>query len=157
MRRELQDKLFADFPLIFPPEMRKDMQVSCMFWGVACGDGWYSLIRECCEHLQTRINHDPNLWPQVVAAQIKEKFGTLCFYIESRRAPSSEDWPLFAQTEIINSYERMSGCTCERCGTTSVDAGVTTRSGGVASPGWIRTLCENCRNTRYPREEDCES
>jgi hypothetical protein len=46
--------------------------------GDACGDGWFDLIDTLCERLQFWT--DRNKAPQVVAHQVKEKFGTLCFY-----------------------------------------------------------------------------
>ena len=65
----------------------------------------------------------PELIDQVVAIQVKEKFGTLRFYY------SGGD-------DVINGLERMaesmSAVTCEECGNPG------TRTTG----GWIRTLCE---------------
>jgi hypothetical protein len=65
----------------------------------------------------------PEACPQVVAMQVKEKFGTLRFYY------SGGD-------DIVSGIERMadsmSAVMCETCGAPGV-----TRSGG-----WIQTLCE---------------
>lgn len=157
MRNDLVEKIYADFPLIFPPDRRGSPRTSCMFWGLDCGDGWYSIIHECCAHLQFRTDQDPGAWPQIVAAQIKEKFGTLRFYIEGYEVPEGADEKREVEIRatvrtIVSAYESMSGFTCERCGTTAADAGVSTKAGGIASPGWVRTLCEDCRSKPYPRE-----
>lgn len=57
MRKELQDKLFNDYPKIFK---QKDlsMQGTCMCWGIECGDGWYWLIDNLCSQLQWDIDHN---------------------------------------------------------------------------------------------------
>jgi hypothetical protein len=51
MNKELQDKLYADFPEIFQ-EHTLDMSETCMCWGLECGDGWEPIIREMCDMLQ---------------------------------------------------------------------------------------------------------
>jgi hypothetical protein len=65
----------------------------------------------------------PELLDQVVAIQVKEKFGTLRFYYNGG-------------DDFIDGLERMaesmSAVTCEECGNPG------TRTTG----GWIRTLCE---------------
>lgn len=65
---------------------------------------------------------------QVVAVQVKEKFGGLRFYVDGA---SSEIYAM------ISFAENMSYHICEQCGTTT---NVTT--GGK---GWISTLCDSCR------------
>jgi hypothetical protein len=65
--------------------------------------------------------------PQVVADQVKEKFGTLRFYYHGG-------------DETIGGYIRMaehlSTNICETCGKFSTEVGHTT--------GWIITMCQNC-------------
>ncbi|MGA8223776.1 MAG: hypothetical protein WB780_19160 [Candidatus Acidiferrales bacterium] len=61
--------------------------------------------------------------------QVKEKFGTLRFYCGG--------------TEAIDKYihlaERLSAITCESCG----------KTGKANDSGWIRTLCDSCRNDAH--------
>ena len=99
-------------------------QESCMAWGIECGDGWYWLINELCKMLQWDI--DNNEQPQIVAAQVKEKFGGLRFYINSGTDK---------QYAMINFAESMSYGICEICGTTE-NVGQT--------EGWISSLCKKC-------------
>lgn len=62
--------------------------------------------------------------PQVVAAQVKEKFGTLRFYYDG-----GDDFVYGA----VAVAETMSGMLCEDCG-----------APGVLRPGrWVRTLCNH--------------
>ncbi len=60
---------------------------------------------------------------QVVAAQVKEKFGGLRFYIDG-----GDDWVYGA----ISMAEAMSYRTCEVCG----------GPGKTRGTGWIRTTCD---------------
>lgn len=69
---------------------------------------------------------------QVVASQVKEKFGGLRFYV------NSADDAVYA---LINMAESMSVRTCEVCGS----------PGKQNSGGWIKTLCETHRNERENR------
>jgi hypothetical protein len=61
--------------------------------------------------------------PQVVATQIKEKFGTLRFYYNG-----GDDMV----DGVVRMAEAMSAVTCETCG----------NEGKTRSGGWIRTLCD---------------
>jgi hypothetical protein len=65
----------------------------------------------------------PEIVQQVVAVQVKEKFGTLRFYYSGGNEYVSG---------LVAMAESMSGVTCERCGT----------PGRLQGRGWIRTLCE---------------
>ncbi len=65
--------------------------------------------------------------------QVKEKLGTLRFYCPG--TPAIDKYICLA--------ERLSAVTCEDCG----------KPGHANESGWISTLCEECRNTRfYPHE-----
>ena len=65
----------------------------------------------------------PEIVQQVVAVQVKEKFGTLRFYYSGGNEYVSG---------LVAMAESMSGVTCERCGT----------PGRLQGRGWIKTLCE---------------
>lgn len=60
---------------------------------------------------------------QVVASQVKEKFGTLRFYYEGGDEYISG---------LVSMAESMSANTCEKCG----------KPGTQTNGGWITTLCE---------------
>jgi hypothetical protein len=66
----------------------------------------------------------PDLINQVVAVQIKEKFGTLRFYYNGGDKNISG---------MVRMAESMSAVTCEECGS----------PGKQRSGGWIRTLCDH--------------
>jgi len=75
---------------------------------------------------QNYIYIDRGDYPQIVASQVKEKFGGLRFYVES----ASEK-----QHAVISFVESLSYNVCEKCGSMK-DIGQT--------EGWISTLCKNC-------------
>jgi len=128
MKQELQDKLVKKYPKIFKM-VGSTPQQSCMAFGLCVGDGWYWLIDQLCHVLQH--NTDQNNQSQVVAAQVKEKFGGLRFYINS----GSDE-----QFAAISLAEAMSYSICEECGTT--------KDVSQSKTGWITTLCSSCREKR---------
>ena len=80
-------------------------------------------IREALEDPEPQLKPVPEACPQVVATQIKEKFGTLRFYYNGGDS-------------VVDGIERMadsmSAVTCEDCGA----------PGKPRSGGWIQTLCD---------------
>jgi hypothetical protein len=99
-------------------------------WGrwISCNAGWYPLI--------TRLDADLcALDPDYRIHQIKEKYGTLRYYAESR----IEDAAARARfLGLISEAERQSAAICERCG----EPGELCAMGGQ-SP-WYKTLCPPC-------------
>lgn len=105
MKAELDALLCERYPLIFA-ERNLPMTNTCMCWGFACGDGWFDLIDALCERLQFWT--DRNHAPQVVARQVKEKWGALCFY--PRGSASQKQWGMIWMAEA------MSARICDQCG-----------------------------------------
>lgn len=123
MKKELQDKLFAKFPKLF---REKDLPKtkSCMFWGISCGDGWYTLIDALCVEL-TEYGKKEGL--DIVANQVKEKLAGLRFDVSGADGGANN---------IIGTYERMSYHVCELC---------SGEEGGKKSDGsWLHTMCNSC-------------
>ena len=134
MKAELQKQLYEKYPKIFV-DRDKDMTQSCMFWGIETGDGWYTLIDTVCWTIQSYIDNNSSETrpiPQVVAEQVKEKFGTLRFYARGGNdMTGGMTW--FA--------ESMSSTICEQCG----------KPGKTNNGGWLVTLCAEHR-----KEDDYE-
>ena len=133
MKEELDKKLCEKYPKIFK-NRRGSMQETCMYWGFSHGDGWYDIVDSLCASIQNHINskryqfremsqEDFDEEHQVVAAQVKEKFGGLRFYVDG-----GDDWVYGA----ITMAESISYRTCEVCGAPGVTRGT----------GWIRTTCD---------------
>ena len=126
MKRELDEKLCAKYPKIFV-NRDKDMMESARYWGFEHGDGWYWLIDQLCGCIQGLIDNNPHLnIQQVVATQVKEKFGGLRFYIDG----GNDDIQ-----GMVSLAEHMSYAICEMCGSTE-NVGTTA--------GWITTVCKAC-------------
>jgi len=117
MRRELDEKLCAKYPTLFR-DMHGDMRTTAMCWGFECDDGWYNLLDECCDKLS-------RLQPPHVAVQVKEKYGTLRFYLQGY----SDEADI-----ILREAEDKSAVTCEVCG----------NPGKLYGRGWLKTLCAPC-------------
>ena len=71
---------------------------SCMAFGFECGDGWFDIIWDLSAKLEPL---------GVIASQVKEKYGTLRFYVYNA---TDEAW------DLIDAAEELSGHTCEVCG-----------------------------------------
>lgn len=129
MREDLDKKLVEKYPKIFA-DRYEDMKVTAMCWGFDCDDGWCWLIDNLCSSIQSYIDNNPHLnIPQVVATQVKEKFGGLRFYVNG-----GDD----VIDGMIHLAESMSYNICENCGSVH---GVSQTQGG-----WIKTLCSTCMN-----------
>lgn len=135
MRKELAEALLLDFPNVFKPHP----QSLVTMFGFECGDGWEPIIREAAAALEVEIakhkaspefDHD-NEWAQDVgsASQIKEKFATLRFYLNTGTD---------AMWKIVNDAELKSEDTCESCG----------EPGKVRGRSWFYNACDTCEEKR---------
>ena len=145
MKLELQAELFRRYPKFFrKPGMRlifpntseahlHDATAPIDERGIECGDGWFDIVdrlsRDCELEIET-LHHQgvaKECWPRI--AQIKEKLGTLRFYVHG---PLSDG--LRQQISHEHSDEGESTRTCERCG-----AARKARDGSL-----LNTYCDNC-------------
>ena len=130
MSPELDKQLVQNYPLIFA-DRYKPVTETAMCWGFECGDGWYNILDTLCHQIQHHIDFnkrrkevgvDLEDIPQVVAEQVKEKFGSLRFYY-------------YGGDEHINGLvsmaEAMSNCTCMTCG----------KPGTMIKEGWWHVAC----------------
>lgn len=127
MNDELEKKLVEKYPKLYA-QYGGDMRQTCMAWGMSCGDGWFKIIEELSEKLSK--------FEGVEAAQVKEKFGGLRFYVDGTTQENYKE-----VHKIISEYEALSYKTCENCG----------EVGEVRKGGWVRTLCDKCENERVTR------
>lgn len=72
MDKDLQKKLRQRFPVLYRDLGKPD---TSMAFGINCGNGWFDLLWRLSEDLE-------NLDPGLVASQVKEKFGSLRFYLK---------------------------------------------------------------------------
>jgi len=67
MKKELDDKLVEKYPKIFRYR-HSSMLSTCMCWGFEHGDGWYWLIDNLCDSIQSYIDNNS------VKRRIKNKY-----------------------------------------------------------------------------------
>ncbi len=129
MNQENEQKLFNRFDFFHPERSIKD---SLMAFGFECGDGWYSLIWELCEDIETALKNDTaneaTDFPFRVM-QVKEKYGGLRFYT---------NWGTDEIFALIDTAEEKSTEICEICG----------KPGELNKSGWLSTRCEEHRRNR---------
>ena len=89
-----KDEVLAQYPKIF---------AKCRT--LAVDDGWLTLLDTLCHRLQYDADH--NEFPQVVAIQVKEKFGGLRFYVSG-----ANDF----QRGLIELAQDLSLTICDQCG-----------------------------------------
>jgi len=131
MSPDLDKALCEKYPKIFKNREASIME-TCMAWGFECEDGWFDIIDIMCHEIQTYIDwKSQNLSAkdleslQIVADQVKEKYGTLRFYY------SGGDEVIEG---IVRMAESMTHRTCESCGC----------PGDPRKGGWIKVLCDAC-------------
>lgn len=122
------------------------------YGGFAIGKGWWPIIESLCGQIDSYTkwrkntreallkdnphNHKiPDAVPQVVVAQIKEKFGGLRFYYDGG------DEHIGGMVRMAESW---AGHSCEECGAL----------GKSRNGGWIKTLCDGHDAERQARYKD---
>jgi hypothetical protein len=131
-QHEFGERLASTYPNLYT-DMHGDPRVTCMAFGIAVRRGWWPIIEELSAKLEAIITEwketytDDEYYPR--AAQVKEKFGTLRFYMTHHI--DGFDGP-------IREAEGKSAVTCEKCGV----------PGKLRDTGWLFTLCDECHEAR---------
>jgi len=98
-----------------------DMTKTCMCWGFEVGPGWREIIYNLSVKLEPICKASKG---EIRAAQVKEKFGGLRFYMSSY---GTDD----AVQKLTGDAEDLACVTCEVCG----------EPGKTYTNGWHITLC----------------
>ena len=133
---EEEDKVLCEkYPKIFK-NRNGSIQETCMAWGFECGSGWFDIIDILCHEMQNHVDwkskdlsEEEKESLQVVADQVKEKFGTLRFYYSG-----GDD----VIEGMVSMAESISHRICEECGC----------PGDPRKGSWIKTLCDKCDDER---------
>jgi hypothetical protein len=124
MNKELEKQIIECAPHLFQYKGSDDIRKSLLSFGFDCGDGWFDILKHLvCEISKVDINKECKV------VQIKEKFGTLRFYIDNA---TDEIYDL-----IINA-EKETMVTCEDCG----------KIGTLKQNRWWRVTCDECEKKR---------
>ena len=143
MSPELEKKLLEKYPELYNYKSADGKSSDMSHYGFSHGDGWFNII-DCLsatiadlmkrhpgkKHL-TREEFEETV--QVRVAQVKEKFGTLRFYVDNSNKEVSA---------AIQLAESMSSRTCESCGS----------PGRPRRGGWVKTRCDSCENKNKGEE-----
>jgi hypothetical protein len=86
VKAELEKQLCERYPLIFGTD-----------FSFSCGDGWFDLIDVLCILLENETKHGGS---QVVAFDVKEKFGTLRFAADGG---NETQWGMIEMAEAMSS------------------------------------------------------
>ena len=121
MHPYLEKILVERYPNIFK-DHGGDIKETCMGWGLSVGRGWFKIINDLCITFS-------KFGDEVIASQVKEKFGGLRFYINGVPKEHSDEIYKAIEVAEIASVE-----TCEYCG----------KPGRQAGKGWIKTTCVQC-------------
>jgi len=127
MNKENTEKLMNDFPKLYRGA-GEPLTQNLMSFGFECSDGWFQLIYDLSKQLN-------EICSMVKATQVKEKFGTLRFYVEGVRTHVADE-----VYKTIDDAELKSGTTCEVCGDNKTAKCKTSKGSN-----WISTLCTECR------------
>lgn len=127
MNDELEKLLYTRYPKLFKNVTNPNRPMD-FFWGCEHESGWFNIVDSLCKEIVRHINwkhrdtpEDERPYPLI--EQVKEKFGSLRFYVDR------EDSEISA---MISLAEEMSSRICEVCG-----------SPGTLRPGgWVKTLCD---------------
>lgn len=157
MKKELDEKLCAKYPLIFK-DRNASMQSTAMCWGFECGDGWYNILDVLCAHLSFDYNRAKNDYDRIKDKvdqprwKGSDKIVTQASIDEARTKLDEETLKVPIATQVkekfgglrfyvsgasdkqynyISFAESMSYRTCEECGA----------QGRLYTDGWHKTLC----------------
>jgi hypothetical protein len=109
---------FEEFQKLYPNLFRTYPRSGCDI-----RPGWEKILHTLCSLLENYIKELPNeIREHIQVAQVKEKFGTLRFYM-------TQETPYISGAIAI--VEMMTGSICETCG----------KPGQRRGSGWILTLC----------------
>lgn len=138
---QLYEDMMERYPLLYA-NRHGSMRETCMCWGIECGEGWYKIIDELSAKLTKLILELPEEERKHFrAAQVKEKFGTLRFYMGCETDDMSK---------AIAEAEDATAVTCETCG----------KPGKIRPGGWVVVRCDECdeaeRPPKYPERPEIE-
>jgi hypothetical protein len=123
MKPDLDAKLCADCLLLYSVR-HEETRCSLSHFGFETDDGWFRIIHELSAELEELIRRLPaGERDEYYAVQVKEKFGTLRFYMNMETEEMSR---------AIREAEGRSASACEVCG----------RPGTLRGGGWLKTLCD---------------
>jgi hypothetical protein len=121
MNEKNTEMLFRKYPKLYKTK-DSPLTESLMAFGFEHSDGWFNIIDELSAKIEA-YNQTVDEVEQCVAMQVKEKYGTLRFYIMGG-TEEIYDW--------IDEAEKLTEVTCEVCG----------EAGKLYTDGWYSVRCD---------------
>ena len=162
MTPELENKLYEIDPVFFGDAIKcKNGELNethtCMYFGCECGDGWFKPLEKMTKKIAEINKIAKNYNFEFYCEQLKEKYGTLHCYWNSRAIDRNitisyhEQWETLSSIidDIIHQAERECKCVCEICG---ADGGYNGKN-LVETHGWISFICKKCAQESYECEQ----
>lgn len=121
MRMELQEEIFRRYPQLFRRPGRRLIDPAITGntsftlendfapfdqRGIECGDEWFEVVDRLSQACETEINEfiargeASHSWPRI--AQIKEKFGSLRFYVRGRLSDDLRELIMQASNDSLS-------------------------------------------------------
>lgn len=130
MKKSLEAKIYLQCPLLFRKKSA-GLHENLMLFGFDCGDGWFEITEGLFLSIEAYskqlLESGRSIDALPSAAQVKEKWGTLCIYVDN----TDEHIETLLQAARERSF-----VTCEICG----------KAGKLVVDGYYRVRCENCRS-----------
>ena len=158
---KLENELYNIDPIFFKDAIKcqngemNEMQ-TCMYFGCECGDGWFEPLKKMTQKLAEINKIAKNYNFEFYCEQLKEKYGTLHCYWNSRAIDLSiktdyhAQWDILSDivSDIINKAEKDCNHVCEFCG---ADGGY--RNENIfQTHGYISFICRKCAKEMHERE-----
>lgn len=123
MNEQNSQRIIDACPTLFETRYDGDVIMPIRF-GFECGDGWADLLVELCTHINQHLKTLPkHISEDIVVLQVKEKYGTLRFYV------SSYDEVI---ESLIQKAEKKSAVVCETCG----------KDATLKGSNWLYVACD---------------
>lgn len=147
MKKELEKQLYEISPVFFQNAIdcingKKNEMDTCMYWGCECGDGWFEPLKRMAFRMKVLNESAEKDGVKIHASQIKEKWGTLCVYLDVESNGNEEkeaEYIAFAYL-IIKKAEEECNKVCEICGKRGSKENPIIKTTG----GWISFICQDC-------------
>ena len=110
MKKSLESQIYLQCPLIFRNK-NAGLHVNLMQFGFDCGEGWFEILENLFLNIEAYsrqlLEQGRSIDKLPSAAQVKEKWGTLCVYIDNTDEHIET---------LIQAAGGRSCVTCEICG-----------------------------------------
>ena len=117
------------YPDVFK-QIESSLPMPYYLFGFECHEGWYDILDRLAAKINFELGEDPEVKEHFFISQIKEKYGSLRFYVFGETINISE---------AIEEAEQESLTTCEMCG----EKGRIRKEGG-----WYMVRCDKCWEKR---------